>query len=227
MIQSWSAFFRLWSIKNSRMEQHNNTEGDVFYMGARTEWLPAEHFMNINNWDESLKPSASYYIRQVEEWIASKEGLEFVETKTIPDVGVIKEEQEVNLSNPTDAIITNPVALMSKLPTRSVEKPFACNQCESSLLIIHLCVHSWEKPFACSECGKGFTFKHHLNRYLRVHSGEKPFACRQCGKAFTQKCDLNRHLRVHSREKPFSCDKCGKSFRQMGHRNVHMKRCKK
>ena len=65
------------------MEKYNNTEGDVFYMGARTEWLPAEHFMNINNWDDSLKPSASHYIQQVEEWIASKEGLELVETKKI------------------------------------------------------------------------------------------------------------------------------------------------
>ena len=45
-------------------------------MGAQTEWLPAEHFMNINNWEDSLKPSALYYIKQVEEWISSKEECE-------------------------------------------------------------------------------------------------------------------------------------------------------
>ena len=80
------------------MEHNNDTEGDVFYMGARTEWLPAEQFMNIDNWDESLKPSASYYIAQVEEWIASREEMKLVETNTIPDIGLI-EEQEVNISN--------------------------------------------------------------------------------------------------------------------------------
>ena len=57
---------------NTQMEPYCE-EGGLFYMGAQTVWLPAEHFMNINNWDDSLKPSASYYIKQLEEWIASKE----------------------------------------------------------------------------------------------------------------------------------------------------------
>ena len=47
--------------------------GDLFYMGAQTEWLPAEKFENINNWDDALKPAASHYIKEVEEWIASVE----------------------------------------------------------------------------------------------------------------------------------------------------------
>ena len=58
------------NISNDRMAQYSDTEGDVFYMGGRTEWLPAEQFMNVNNWDDSLKPSATHYIQQVEEWIA-------------------------------------------------------------------------------------------------------------------------------------------------------------
>ena len=185
------------------MEKYNNTEGDVFYMGARTEWLPAEQFMNINNWDDSLKPSASHYIQQVEEWIATKEGLEVVETKTVPVVCVVKGEQEANLSNTKNAVTTNPDVVVPKLPTQTVEKPFACSQCD-----------------------RKFSHSSHLTRHLRVHSGEKPFACSQCGKAFAQTSDLKKHGRVHSGEKPFGCEKCGKLFSQSSHRNRHVKRCK-
>ena len=207
------------------MEQYSNPEGDLFYMGARTEWLPAEQFMNITNWDDSLKPSASHYIQQVVVWIASKEGLEVVETKTIPDVEVIREEAGVNLSNTTNAV-------MSKLPTLFVEKPFACRQCgkafsQKSNLINHVRVHSGEKPFACSQCGKAFSQKNNLIIHLRTHSGEKPFACSKCGKAFSQKAHLTDHLRTHSGEKPFRCEKCLKFFSYISSRNVHMKRCNK
>ena len=45
-------------------------------MGAQTEWLPAKKFENIDNWDDSLKPAASHYIKQVEEWIISMDGCE-------------------------------------------------------------------------------------------------------------------------------------------------------
>ena len=218
------------AINNMTMEQHNKTEGNVFYMGAQTEWIPAEQFMNIYNWDDSLKPSASHYIEQVEEWIVSKEGLKFVESKTFPDVGVITEEQEVNLSNPTNAIITNPVAVKSKLSTRSGVKPFACSQCERKfshrgLLNRHLRVHSGEKPFACSQCGKAFTRKGHLNDHLRVHSGEKPHACNQCEKKFSRRYDLVRHHRIHSDsgERPFACSQCGKAFFHKGDLNRHLR----
>ena len=198
-------------------------------MGARTEWLPAEHFMNINNWDDSLKPSASHYIQQVEEWIASKDGLaEVVETKKIPDAGVIKEEQEVNLSNPTDAVITNQIADMSKLPTQSREKAFVCSQCGKAFarktdLTIHLRVHSGKKPIACTQCGKAFARRYDLTQHLRIHSGEKPFACSQCGKAFSLKSNLINHLRTHSGEKPFACSQCGKAFTQKGHLTDHLR----
>ena len=54
------------------MEPYGETS-DIFYLGAQTEWLPAEHFTDINNWDDSLKPSALYYIKQTEAWIVSEE----------------------------------------------------------------------------------------------------------------------------------------------------------
>ena len=79
-----------------------------------------------------------------------------------------QEEQQVNLSNTTNAIITNPVAVISKLSTPSVEKSFACN-----------------------ECGKAFVYNSGLTTHLRVHSGEKPFACSECGKAFSEKSGLS------------------------------------
>ena len=199
-------------------------------MGARTEWLPAEQFMNINNWDESLKPSVSSYIEQVEKWIASMEGLEFVETKTISE---IKEEEDVNLSNPTEnAIITNPDAVVSKVSTQSGEKPYACSQCGKAFsrkndLTRHIRTHSGEKPFSCIQCGKVFARKGALTIHYRIHSGEKRFACNECGKAFTQKSNLTEHLRVHSGEKPFRCEKCGKFFKHERSRNFHVKRCQK
>ena len=52
------------------MEEYCKTS-PLFYMCARTEWLLAEEFENIDNWDDSLKPSASHYIKQAEEWITS------------------------------------------------------------------------------------------------------------------------------------------------------------
>ena len=44
------------------MEEYHDETNDFFYLGAQTEWLPAEEFLNINNWDDSIKPSASHYI---------------------------------------------------------------------------------------------------------------------------------------------------------------------
>ena len=190
------------------MEQYNNTEGDVFYMGARTEWLPAEQFTNINNWDDSLKPSASHYIQQVEEWIALKK--ENAQEKEPRKVANEEHEKDVTKSVITKPTPNNDVDELSHLKCHSVggAKSFECNQCGKKLaskqsLTWHLRVHSGEKPFSCSQCGKAFTQKGHLTTHLRVHSGEKPFACSQCGKAFARKSNLNRHVRVHSAEKLF------------------------
>ena len=92
------------------MEPYCKDDG-LFYMGAQTKWLPAEHFMDINNWDDSLKPSAAHYIKQVEEWIASNgEGDELARGGVTQDIShtmstqlnvVVNEEQEVIITKPT------------------------------------------------------------------------------------------------------------------------------
>ena len=137
------------------MEEYDETS-DVYYLGAQTVWLPAEHFLDIDNWEDSLKSSALYYIKQAEGWIASKEDCtkeyelsdNFTYTRTNP---VIQEENET-----TPSTITNMIG-------------------------VHI-----PKPYKCSQCGKSFHYKSLLTRHFRIHSGEKPFACNQCGKALEE-----------------------------------------
>ena len=203
-------------------------------MGAHTVWLPAEHFMNINNWDDSLKSSASHYIKQVEEWIVSNgEGYELAPDESIQDM-LRTMSTPANAITPT--IITKPTLnedvesneLAFYSFTVDGAKPFACSQCgkafaDRTQLKTHSRVHSGEKPFTCSECGKAFSQRSILTRHLRIHSGEKPFACGRCGKAFSRKSNMKAHLRVHSGEKPYACIQCGKAFADKNSLKRHLR----
>ena len=159
---------------NSQMEPYVD-DGDLFHMGAQTEWFPAEHFMGIDNWDESLKPSASYYIKQVEEWIASKEE-HLQENKSR---NVENEEQE-NDGNNKSVIITKPT------PNNDVDESI-----DSNPYLV-----GGAKSFPCDQCGNNLSSKYSLTSHLRVDSREKPFSCSQCGKSFAQKWNLTRHNRI-------------------------------
>ena len=224
-------------MTNSQIKPYCEEDG-LFYMGAQTVWLPAEHFMNINNWDDSLKPSASYYIKQVEEWIKSKEeGDELGRGGVTQDIShamsnpmnvVVNEEQEAIIAKPTsnEDVQSNDLTFYSF--TVDGAKPFACSQCgkafaDRTQLKTHSRVHSGEKPFTCSECGKAFSQRSILTRHLRIHSGEKPFACGRCGKAFSRKSNMKAHLRVHSGEKPYACIQCGKAFADKNSLKRHLR----
>ena len=52
--------------------------------------LPAEQFLNIDNWDDSAAP----YINQAEEWIATKEGSDITGVTDFVD----KEQKEATTS---------------------------------------------------------------------------------------------------------------------------------
>ena len=224
------------------MEEECDEDGDLFYLGAQTQWLPAEHFLNVNNWDDSLKSSASYNIQQVQIWIASKEACAnqtyFAEYSTVASgIGsrdeALKEvlHHGIASSSTTNLLVTDQIAANSnilKLFTHS-HKPFACTLCgkafaRQSHLKDHLRTHSDETTFECSKCGKKFGWKCKLNSYLDKckFSDEKNLTCSQCGKTFANKGSLTSHLRIHSEGKPFPCSQCGRAFRLMSELTKHM-----
>ncbi|KAK7482139.1 hypothetical protein BaRGS_00026604, partial [Batillaria attramentaria] len=124
-------------------------------------------------------------------------------------------------------------------------REFACVKCKeifpkSSLLAVHMAVHTGGKPFKCSDCKATFTSQGNLTVHRRKHSGqglfpcqcdvfvshqdsgcfrvrERPFQCEVCGAAFSTSSNLSVHRRVHTGERPFQCEKCGAAFSQLGH----------
>ena len=75
-------------------------EGGIIYLGAQTEWLPAEQFMNIKNWTDSLKPSALHYIKKIDGWVASEMG-GCARGKGLTKGGIFQDASHT-ISNPTN-----------------------------------------------------------------------------------------------------------------------------
>ncbi|EDL07709.1 mCG11701, isoform CRA_a, partial [Mus musculus] len=103
------------------------------------------------------------------------------------------------------------------------EKPYECEDCQQSKLVVSQPAPTQEKRYVCNVCGKAFYKRAHLHAHQRTHTGEKPYDCQECGKSFRLKSFLVVHQRIHTGEKPFACDTCGKSFKQRTSLYTHIR----
>lgn len=80
-----------------------------------------------------------------------------------------------------------------------------------------------DKPFPCKICRKTFSQSSILSVHMRIHTGDRPYKCTQCDKTFTQWTNYNRHLSVHTGARPFSCRLCEKKFARLATLKIHEK----
>ncbi|GJQ84060.1 hypothetical protein Trydic_g10520 [Trypoxylus dichotomus] len=104
---------------------------------------------------------------------------------------------------------------------------YDCQYCQkrfanSSMLKIHMVVHTGTKKFECEICNKKFSQKPHLQSHLLVHTGEKPYKCKYCPKQFAHLSTLVVHERIHTGETPYVCQFCDKGYGHLTNYKKHV-----
>jgi len=82
---------------------------------------------------------------------------------------------------------------------------YRCTLCNKDFvspqpLQIHMANHTREKPFQCEQCDTSFAIAARLRRHVNeVHTKKITFTCefRECGKVFTRKESLQKHSLLH------------------------------
>ncbi|KAF7267460.1 hypothetical protein GWI33_019297 [Rhynchophorus ferrugineus] len=88
--------------------------------------------------------------------------------------------------------------------------------------IVHIRMkHTVEKPFACEECDARYLNEYSLLIHKRKHTNEKPYVCATCGKSFFSSADLNHHNKTHNADRAYQCLECERSFKTHSNLRTH------
>ena len=61
-------------------------------------------------------------------------------------------------------------------------------------MVIHKSVE--EREFNCKECGHSATSSSLLKLHMNIHTGERPYVCNKCGESYMRPSNLRRHKKT-------------------------------